>query len=130
MDLIRVAYLDKVTFGVLLFDRVPFCVTLERPWLGNQRNVSCIPVGSYLCKRVNSPKFGETFEVVSVPNRSAILFHKGNLSEDTHGCIIVGEQFEPMTGMLAIQASGKAMSEFLILTSGLNSFSLNIKEVK
>jgi hypothetical protein len=126
MDLIRVAYSKDVTFGVLTFAGVPFCVTLERPWLDNQRSISCIPVDLYLCKRVNSPKFGDTFEITGVPNRSEILFHKGNISEDTHGCIIVGEQFEPLSGQFAVQASGKAMSEFLTLTANVDRFHLQI----
>ena len=111
--LIRVSYAKYGTFGVLLDRNIPFCVTLERPWLENRRNVSCIPSGTYTCERTLSPKFGETFKVLNVPGRSHILFHKGNLSDDTHGCILVGEYFDALRGKPAILASGKAFAEFM-----------------
>jgi len=62
------------TFGVLKFDNTPFAVTLELDDLENRPNISCIPAGEYICKRVNSPKFGDTFEVANVPGRTHILF--------------------------------------------------------
>ena len=115
--LTRVSYTKHGTFGVLLDKGIPFCVTLERPWLDNRRNVSCIPFGIYTCKRIISPKFGDTFEVLNVPGRSHILFHKGNLQEDTHGCILVGEYFDPLNNEPAILASGKAFQEFRARTA-------------
>ncbi len=127
--LIRVAMIEDGTFGVLLDTGVPFCVTVERKWLNNQTGESCIPTGDYDCRRVNSPKFGNTFEVANVPNRTAILFHKGNLMQDSHGCIIVGEQFEPLNGKTAILASGKAFQEFLQRLEGLNEFRLILAEI-
>lgn len=124
----RVAMLPTNTFGVLLDNGVPFAVTLERPWLNNERGKSCIPAGTYACKRVDSPKFGNTFEVTGVTGRSAILFHKGNLSNDTHGCILVGEQFEPLNGENAIIASKHGFDEFLRRTEGLAEFTLDVLE--
>lgn len=129
-NLIRVSYLDKYTFGVLLDENLPFCVTLELPWLENKRMISCIPEGHYYCKRVNSPKFGDTFEVMEVPERSHILFHKGNLADDTHGCILTGEQFEPLAGENAVVASGKAFQEFKERTKNVDGFFLIIRSAK
>jgi hypothetical protein len=111
---------------VLLDEDLPFCVTLEREWLDNRRNISCIPEGTYICKRVISPKFGETFEVVDVPGRSHILFHKGNIKDDTHGCIIVGELFDPLNGENAVLSSGKAFQEFLSRLENNEAFTLTI----
>lgn len=116
------------TFGVFLDEGLPFAVTLEKPWLNNQKEISCIPCGDYICKRVNSPKFGNTFQVTDVLGRSEILFHAGNFMKDTHGCIILGEQFEPLNGENAVIASGKAMSEFLQRTNGIDEFRLSIRE--
>lgn len=127
LRLIRISYLDKMTFGVLLAGKTPFCLTLELPWLENKRSVSCIPQGHYLCKRVDSPKFGDTFEVTNVPERSYILFHKGNLAEDTHGCILVGEQYEPLGGENAVVASGKAFKEFHSRLHDVDEFVLFIE---
>ena len=65
-------------------------LTLELPDLGNQHNISCIPEGSYEVHRIYSPKFGNCFHVQDVPDRTAILIHKGNYNKDTRGCILVG----------------------------------------
>jgi hypothetical protein len=125
--LLRISLTTNATFGVLLEEDIPFCVTLERPWLGNIKSISCIPDGLYNCKRVQSPKFGDTFEIENVLNRTHILFHKGNLSDDTHGCVLVGEQFEPFRGENAVLASGEAFAEFKKRTEGIDSFLLQIK---
>lgn len=127
-NLLRISYIDDGTFGVLLDEKMPFCLTLERIWANNEKGESCIPVGTYACERRLSPKFGNTFEVCEVPNRSEILFHKGNLMDDSHGCILLGEQFEPLNGKTAILASGKAMQEFLERTSGTDEFILTISD--
>lgn len=71
------------TFGVLLDGAVPFALTLEREWLDNRLEVSCIPDGGYSCRRVNSPRFGGTFEVTGVPGWTYILFHSGNTEDDS-----------------------------------------------
>uniref|UniRef100_A0A6M3LI99 DUF5675 domain-containing protein n=1 Tax=viral metagenome TaxID=1070528 RepID=A0A6M3LI99_9ZZZZ len=124
--LIRVAYTKEGTFGVLLDRGTPFCLSIERPWLDNQKNISCIPIGIYICQRVFSPKFGNTFEVCKVLNRTSILFHKGNIMEDSHGCIILGEQYESIQGKLAVLSSGKAFSEFIQRTEDINEFELEV----
>ena len=64
--------------------------TLERPWIFNERKVSCIPTGTYLVKRHISPKFGQCFKIHDVKGRSDILIHSGNVVNDTLGCILVG----------------------------------------
>ena len=130
LTLLRVASDIHGTFGVLMDDdqmKIPFAVTLERPWLDNQPSVSCIPAGQYACQRVQSPKFGDTFEVQNVPNRTAILFHKGNITDDTHGCILVGEQFEPVNGVPGVLASAHGFDEFLRRLAGEPSFWLLVK---
>lgn len=131
----RVAYTKDGTFGVLLFGNTPFAVTLERPWLGNRRNVSCIPEGEYTARRCrksaeyhwkDSPKFGDTFVVQDVPGRSHILFHKGNLDDDTHGCILIGEQFGVLGDSAGILQSGAGFAEFKMLTAELDDFAFHI----
>lgn len=116
------------TFGVLREGMVPFAVTLERPWLDNRKGESCIPDGTFVCRRVHSPKFGVTFEVI-VPGRDAILFHCGNLMSDSHGCIILGEQFEPLIGQAGVAVSKKAFAEFLDRTKLVDEFYLVVRTV-
>jgi hypothetical protein len=117
------------TFGVLVRDDgIPFALTIERPWLDNQRSVSCIPTGTYTAKRHKSPRFGETFQLQDVPGRSEILLHKGNIDDDSHGCILVGEQFNNVRNEDGITASKEGFAEFMALQRGCDEFSLTIKD--
>lgn len=81
------------TFGVLLMNNVPLCVTLEDPDNGNQKNISCVPAGIYKCVRHNGAKYKGVWRLLNVPNRDAILIHAGNTINDTEGCILVGQRF-------------------------------------
>ena len=126
--LIRIAYIPDGTFGVLLDEDIPFCLTLEREWKDNEENISCIPRGSYLCKWVQSPKFGDTFEVFDVPKHTHILFHKGNIEDDSEGCIIIGEQFHKYKGKISLKASREGYREFKQRTHFLMEFELEIKD--
>lgn len=123
----RVAQNAKGVFGVLISDNIPFAVTLERPWLENQRSISCIPAGIYTCKRVNSPKFGDTFEVTSVEDRTHILLHKGNLAIDSEGCILVAEEFGKLGASAAILDSAHGFTELMSMLKGINEFQLVIQ---
>lgn len=126
LDLLRVGQSSRGTFGVIRFGAVPFVLTLERPWQDNQQNVSCIPSGRYRCERVRSPKFGWTFEVKNVPNRTHVLFHSGNTLEDTHGCILVGEEFSGTWDKPMLASSQRGFVELLNLLDGVNAFELNV----
>lgn len=121
--------LDGV-FGIFMVSMYPICLTCERPWLNNQIGISCIPAGQYICRRVKSPKFGDTFEVTGVSGRTEILLHSGNIDDDSHGCIILGENFEPWkTGQLSLASSKIAFGQFMREMEGQDQFTLTIKEV-
>lgn len=118
LRLVRVSEHDGATLGVLCIDDVPEFVTLEDAWRDNERQISCIPVGRYTVKPKISPKFGSTFEVVDVPERSHILFHAGNTHKDTNGCILLGLQFGKVGSEAAILASRSAFLQFLQKMAG------------
>lgn len=127
----RIATGDQGTFGVLVYKDIPFALSLEREWLDNRPSVgdvpgSCIPAGSYKCRRVNSPRFNNTFEVSDVVGRSHILFHKGNLDDNSRGCILVGEKFGKVHGSDGIQASADGYGEFMDIMKGDVEFRLII----
>ena len=86
--------LHSVTGKLLLLDNKNNIIlqlrTLERPWVFNERKISCIPSGTYLVKRHISPKFGQCFKIQDVKGRSDILIHSGNVVNDTLGCVLVG----------------------------------------
>jgi len=122
----RVCTSEEGTFGVLLYANEAFALTLEDPWRNNKPFESCIPAGTYQCERVNSPKFGNTFEIMSVPRRDHILFHWGNIQEDTEGCILVGEEFGILQNHWAVLSSKRGFEEFLARTEREDEFILNI----
>lgn len=132
LTLRRVSLHPERTYGVLIReDAVPFALTLEREADDNRasepgRPGACIPAGTYVCKRVRSPRFGDTFEVRNVPGRSHILFHKGNIEDDSRGCILVGESFNPVLGKDGIVASAQGFSQFLALNADRMEFTLTI----
>lgn len=115
------------TFGQLFVDGKPVCLALERGWIDNIPNVSCIPPGEYICKRMTSPKFGETFQVMNIPGRTHILFHKGNTVRDSKGCILYGSRHGDINGHSAVLESGSAKRKFTWLMRGEDEFKLIIR---
>ena len=126
LELLRVGQSPRGTFGVLRRGDIPFALTLERPWGDNASQMSCIPAGVYQCRKIRSPKFGVTFEVLDVPDRSHILFHKGNTIEDTQGCILIGEEFSGTYEQPRIASSERGFLEFMTLLQETTSFDLII----
>lgn len=106
------------TFGVLAIDGKAFCVTLEPPDRQNKPKISCIPTGIYTCKKVKSPKFGDTWEITNVPGRGNILFHAGNYVGDTLGCVLLASHFSKINQPnRAVLNSGATFKEFLNLVN-------------
>lgn len=114
--------------GVLYVAGRAIAVTLELAWRDNKRGVSCIPLGSYRCVRKVSPRHGETFEVLGVPDRSAILFHAGNDATDSRGCVILGASFGPPrdNGMRTVLGSRIARERFAAELAGVDAFQLEV----
>jgi len=104
--------------GKLYHDKELICHTFELPWLKNARNVSCIPAGEYLIKMTNSNKFGPSYEVKSVVGRSNILIHKGNMVDDTQGCIMPVSGFGVNGGVWMGLSSRKAYTRLMHLLGG------------
>lgn len=121
---------DYGTFGVLKINKVLFCNTLEPVDKENVKNVSSIPSQQYFCKLVESPKYGTTFEVTNVPNRTHILIHSGNVKEHTQGCILLGSSLGKLrNNTRAILNSGKTYKAFMKVLKGYKKFTLTITEV-
>ena len=69
------------------------CLSLERGWLNNEPNISCVPKGVYDCVFEYSPKFKRyLWELKNVPNRTECKFHVANYSSQLNGCIGLGYQ--------------------------------------
>jgi hypothetical protein len=123
----RIASSDAGTFGVVLDGVTPFCVSCELPWRENKPNISHIPVGWFEAVRVDSPRFGNTFEVKggTLGERTHILFHKGNSIADSRGCILLAENFGQMDH---VEQSKTAFNEFIKRTEDCDYFILKITE--
>lgn len=129
MILKRFEQTDKVTRGVLIHENNAIALTLENPWKDNTPNISCIPVGIYECKMVDSPRFDVTYEVKDVEGRTHILFHSGNTEKSTRGCILLGNMLGELEGEPAILNSRVTVDRFMETMGGIDSFSLNVVNV-
>ena len=88
----RFLYHEWGTFGELSVNDYT-CYTLERPWLDNRANVSCIPAGVYMIHLGNFRGKYPNYELDKVPNRTAIEMHIGNTISDSLGCILLGSNW-------------------------------------
>ncbi|HKB43232.1 MAG TPA: DUF5675 family protein [Chitinophagaceae bacterium] len=87
LELIR-TYYPNGTNGDLLLNGDKICSTIELPWKENKPQVSCIPEGKYELKKRYTPRFGNHFILMNVPNRSFILLHAANDAlKEMRGCI-------------------------------------------
>jgi len=102
--LLKRVCLPTYTIGHLYIDDVYFCDTLEDPNRDlNKDGVfdngevkipenTAIPYGTYIVTITYSDKFKRDMPLLlNVPNFEGIRIHSGNTTEDTWGCILVGE---------------------------------------
>lgn len=113
IELKRFAYHPEGTLGVIDVQGERF-YTVERPWLDNAPNVSCIPEGNYEVAWRDSPRFGETYHIKDVQDRTYILIHVANFPKDVQGCIGLGTGL--MGDRVAVSNSRKAIAKFEELT--------------
>jgi len=125
VNLIRTESSAQGTLGMLLVNDMRF-YTIELPWKENQRSKSCIPYGEYACELINSPHFGEVYQIKDVPGRTHILMHPGNWAGDTEqgyrtdsdGCVLLGEAPGNIANQLCVTSSKKALNHFMYITAG------------
>lgn len=125
--LLRDAVSPLAVLGTLALKGETFHV-LERPWLGNAANQSCIPAGSYkavFLDRSASGKYRNVYHLRDVPGRSGILIHTGNVVAHSRGCLIIGKRRGTLSGNPAVLNSRTALGELNDLMQG-EDFTLNI----
>lgn len=135
VTILRIRKSNHGTEGVLVFDDFK-CFTLELPWRNNEKNISCIPAGTYDVTIRISPRFGRVYWVLKVEGRTYILIHSGNWAGDveeglnthTNGCILLGTKRGYLAGQRAVLLSRKAIRQFIEKLQGYN-FKLHIVEV-
>lgn len=124
--LTRFAWSDFGCFGEIYVDGQRL-YTVERPWLGNQKAVSCIPLGVYTCRPRRYMRGGyDAVEVCDVPDRTHILFHKANSMHDLAGCLGVVSRLGTLKGIWAGLDSATAFA--LFMTHFNREFQLDIRQ--
>ena len=92
--IVRETYTDESVIGKLYLNGEFISYTLELAWNNNQKSISCVPRGVYDCKiRLAKDSASRNYDhliLEDVPNRSYILFHRGNSAKDSKGCILTG----------------------------------------
>lgn len=90
------------TVGNWYHDKELICHTMEKPWLQNQNDISCIPAGLYDMNYRVSPSKGETFyfsnpklnvTLDTEGTRTYVQIDKANVQSELLGCIAVGADF-------------------------------------
>ncbi len=110
------------TFGSLSWNGKSL-VTLEKPWLDNEPDKSCVPAGTYEVLINYSPHFDyPTPILLDVPCRTNIRIHPANWQTQLQGCIAVGEHEAMINGQLGMADSKRAFNE---LMDGLNRTTAN-----
>tara|TARA_R110000850_G_scaffold7246_4_gene26866 strand:+ start:456 stop:878 length:423 start_codon:yes stop_codon:yes gene_type:complete len=126
----RFAYTPHGAFGVLTY-RDFSCYTVERPWLDNRQNESCIPEGTYRLDASMYNKGGyPSYEVINVFGRTDIMIHRGNSFVDVIGCIATGDSLAFIGGIWGVGNSKKAYGDWMEAMKGVKSTGLIVSQYK
>ncbi|MCL1048443.1 DUF5675 family protein [Shewanella abyssi] len=118
-------YFNHGTFGELK-DATgnTIAVTVECPWLNNQKGKSCIPEGSYQIQRHQSPSKGVCLAITAptlgvtlygTSQRSHCLIHVANRVSELQGCIAPGESFGVVAREWGVLQSRNTLEQLLTL---------------
>ena len=131
IELFRLEYENKQTLGECAITQngkdIFLSKSLERADNNNQRNISCIPSGEYLCVLEYSNKFDcDLWEIKGVPNRSECKFHSANYWHDLNGCIALGSEFVDINndGFRDVLNSKNTMKKFHKVLEGVKEIQL------
>lgn len=96
-----------------------------------------VPNGIFTCQRGMHRLKGmtedfETFEILSVPHCTGILFHWGNWNENSEGCVLLGKTMveTPHLGKEHVEMvtnSRTAFAEFMAMQKGVDHFRLYVE---
>ncbi|QYK02781.1 DUF5675 family protein [Shewanella psychrotolerans] len=110
-------------------------VTVECPWLNNQKGKSCIPEGTYqirrhqspskgICLAIEAPTLGVTLYGPS--QRTHCLIHVANCASELQGCIASGESFGVVGKEWGVLQSRDSLEKLLALV-GEQTYTLVVR---
>lgn len=119
VQLTRLETSDQGTFGRLQAPGLTL-FSGELPWRDNRPNISCIPVGDYLCRWTLSPRFKRfMYSIESVEKRAGVRVHSANFmgakppyQAHLNGCVALGERLGWMARQKALLVSMPAVRRF------------------
>ena len=86
-----------------------------------------VPAGTYTCQ-LGSHQLAhmthpfQTYEITNVPGHSSILYHSGNLENDSSGCVLLGDE-QTADGLLN---SRIAFNKFMVLENNAPTFNVTV----
>jgi len=101
--------------------------TVERQWLDNAPNVSCIPCGVYVIRQLADHYFTiiggsvalyRADMVSPAVTRHGVGMHAANLATQVKGCIAPGVSRGALGDVPAVISSGQALSEIAMTLNG------------
>lgn len=126
----RYAYEEDCTKSVVFHGGTHLCYAIENPWMGNDKRVSCIPTGRYKTE-LRQPHESGSFDyehliLRDVKDRNYILWHIGNTSEDTAGCILPGKGAVHSS----VTRSGAAFNEIMEIARDADGIITHVRDMK
>lgn len=89
--LVRQTSTPQGTPGHYVSDSGFSAFSIEKPYVNDENNISCINPGTYLCQWLYSPKHNcNVYHVKTNDNRIAVEIHSANVQEQLQGCIALG----------------------------------------
>ena len=97
---------------------------LERSWVHNRSNISCIPTGVYTLLPWDSPRYGHVWafcggtvtpfsnDSPSYAGRWGCLIHPANYWNQLEGCLALGQNTGEKNNDLCVWSSRKACDDF------------------
>lgn len=106
-------------------------VTLEHAYPVDKSYEPKLPAGEYACVRGLHRLEGmtrdfPTFEITGVEGHADILFHWGNFTRDSAGCVLLGKSVQPSPTGQMIKDSKITFAKFMSLMTGINEFTLTV----
>lgn len=118
----RVSLHSTGVYSVFEHKGEPFALICERA-------ATLMPPGVWKCVKSFYHKGNyPTYEIL-IPGHERVLFHKGNVPENSDGCQVVAEKFGILKGRTAVLESQEGFDEFMNRAKGVDSFYFEIVEM-